>query len=406
MSAIYPTPSQTEHLRSIRNSMAVVACDPEKTRGRLYAEPEPRTRTAYQRDRDRIIHCGAFRRLKHKTQVFVYDYDGGGDHHRTRLTHSLEVAQIARSISRFLGLNEDMAETLALAHDMGHTCFGHAGEDELRLCMADYNGFDHNAQSLRLVTKLEKRYIAFDGLNLTWDTLEGLVKHNGPLLGHPKAKPLPLAIAEYNQIQDLELSTWPSAEAQIAAISDDIAYNTHDIEDGLRAGLFKIEDLEEVPFVFEIFKKIEARAPGLDRGVWVHEATRALIGSMVDDVFTESHRRFSALKPQTTDDVRTLGQQLCGFSAEMAAKDKALKRFLFANMYRHAEVNLMTVQAQKVVRGLFDTLMAEPALMPPEWRRGLDDADKFKTARRVADYIAGMTDRFAQEEYNRLIGEV
>jgi dGTPase len=404
MSVILHTNTPTAQIRSLRNSMAAVAADPAKSRGRLYDEPEPRTRTAYQRDRDRIIHCGAFRRLKHKTQVFVYDYDGGGDHHRTRLTHSLEVAQIARSISRFLGLNEDMAETLALAHDMGHTCFGHAGEDELRLCMADYNGFDHNAQSLRLVTKLEKRYIAFDGLNLTWDTLEGLVKHNGPLTNHPKAKPLPLAIAEYNQIQDLELHTWPSAEAQIAAISDDIAYNTHDIEDGLRAGLFRIEDLEEVPFVFEIFKSIEAKAPGLDRGVWVHEATRQLIGSMVDDVFTESYRRFTALKPETTDDVRRLGQQLCGFSAEMAAKDKALKTFLFANMYRHAEVNRMTEDAQRIVRGLFDALMARPSLMPTEWRRGLEETDKLKTARRVADYIAGMTDRFAQEEYTRLIG--
>lgn len=393
-------------MKALCNSMAGIACDPAKTRGRLYPEPEPSTRTAYQRDRDRIIHCSAFRRLKHKTQVFVYDYDGGGDHHRTRLTHSLEVAQVARSISRFLGLNEDMAETLALAHDMGHTCFGHAGEDELKLCMADYNGFDHNAQSLRLVTKLEKRYIAFDGLNLTWDTLEGLVKHNGPLLGQSQSKPLPLAIAEYNQTHDLELKTWPSVEAQIAAISDDIAYNTHDIEDGLRAGLFTIEALEAVPFVFEIFKSVEQRQPGLEQGVWVHESTRQLIGSMVDDVIRETHRRFLALKPGTTDEVRGLGQQLCGFSAEMAAKDKALKQFLFANMYRHAEVNRMTEAAQTIVHGLFDALLAQPDLLPKEWRKGLDGTDKLKTARRVADYIAGMTDRFAQDEHARLIGQV
>lgn len=398
--------TSTRDISSLRDVMAGIACDPANTRGRLYPEPEPRTRTAYQRDRDRIIHCSAFRRLKHKTQVFVYDHDGGGDHHRTRLTHSLEVAQIARSISRFLGLNEDMAETLALAHDMGHTCFGHAGEDELKLCMEGYNGFDHNAQSLRLVTKLEKRYIAFDGLNLTWDTLEGLVKHNGPLLGGPNAKPLPLAIQEYNDLHDLELATWPSAEAQVAAISDDIAYNTHDIEDGLRAGLFSIDDLEAVPFVNEIFRAVEARKPGLERGVWVHESTRQLIGLMADDVIAESYRRFAAHKPKTTGDVRALGRQLCGFSADMAAKDKALKQFLFANMYRHAEVVRETKAAQRIVRDLFDAFMADPGLLPPEWRAGLDAADRFKTARRVADYIAGMTDRFAQDEHGRIVGPV
>lgn len=382
--------------------MAAIACDPARTRGRLYPEAEARTRTAYQRDRDRIIHCGAFRRLKHKTQVFVYDYES--DHHRTRLTHSLEVAQVARSISRFLGLNEDMAEALALAHDMGHTCFGHSGEDALKECMADYNGFDHNAQSLRLVTKLEKRYVAFDGLNLTWDTLEGLVKHNGPLLGQPNSKPLPLATAEYNATHDLELATWPSAEAQIAAISDDIAYNTHDIEDGLRAKLFAIEDLYPVPLVGAVFKDIAARNPGLDKGVWIHEATRRIIGAMVDDVITESHRRFMALKPKSTADVRALGQQLCGFSTAMAAQDKALKQFLWTNMYRHAEVARMSDDAQRIVRDLFGALMAKPDLLPVEWRKGIDSGDKMKTARRVADYIAGMTDRFAQDEHARLFG--
>ncbi|MDX2144633.1 MAG: deoxyguanosinetriphosphate triphosphohydrolase [Rhodospirillaceae bacterium] len=395
--------TQHDGIAGLRNSMAGIACDPAKTRGRLHAEPEARTRTAYQRDRDRIIHCGAFRRLKHKTQVFMYDAEAG-DHHRTRLTHSLEVAQVARSISRFLGLNEDMAEALALAHDMGHTCFGHAGEDALKECMEAYNGFDHNAQSLRLVTKLEKRYIAFDGLNLTWDTLEGLVKHNGPLLGQPTSKPLPLAIQEYNATHDLELGTWPSAEAQVAAISDDIAYNTHDIEDGLRAGLFEIEALLAVPLVGEVFKDIARRNPGLDTGVWVHEATRRIIGAMVDDVITESHRRFSADKPKTTDEVRGLGRQMCGFSAEMAVKEKALKQFLWANMYRHADVARNVGNAQAIVHRLFDALLADPKLLPKEWQKGLNEADKMKTARRVADYIAGMTDRYAQEEHQRIIG--
>jgi dGTPase len=392
----------TTDIKTLAQSMAALACDPAKTRGRLYKEAEARTRTAYQRDRDRIIHCGAFRRLKHKTQVFVYDREAG-DHHRTRLTHSLEVAQVARSISRFLGLNEDMAEALALAHDMGHTCFGHTGEDALKECMADYNGFDHNAQSLRLVTKLEKRYIAFDGLNLTWDTLEGLVKHNGPLLGQANAKPLPLAIQEYNAQHDLELATWPGAEAQIAAISDDIAYNTHDIEDGLRAKLFTIADMADVPLVGAVFKDIAARNPGLDEGVWVHEATRRIIGAMVDDVIEESYRRFTKLKPKSTADVRALGAQLCGFSADMAAKDKALKQFLWTNMYVHAEVAEMKAEAFQVVKDLFGALMADPSQMPEAWRKGLDSGDKMKTARRVADYIAGMTDRFAQDEHARLV---
>jgi dGTPase len=391
------------HIRDLARAMSAVVCDPAQTRGRLYAEPEAKTRTAYQRDRDRIIHCGAFRRLKHKTQVFVYDREAG-DHHRTRLTHSLEVAQVARSISRFLGLNEDMAEALALAHDMGHTCFGHTGEDALKECMADYNGFDHNAQSLRLVTKLEKRYIAFDGLNLTWDTLEGLVKHNGPLLGGAKSKPLPLAIQEYAAQHDLELATWPSAEAQIAAISDDVAYNTHDIEDGLRAELFTIDDLMQVPWVGNIFKDIAGKNPGLERGVWIHEATRRIMGTMVDDVITESCRRFAAFKPRSTADVRGLGQQLCGFSDDMAAKDKALKKFLWTNMYVHPDVARMKAEGYEIVKDLFSAIFNDLSRLPDEWRRGLDGHDKMKAARRVADYIAGMTDRFAQDEHARIYG--
>jgi dGTPase len=391
------------HIRDLARVMSAVICDPAQTRGRLYPEPEAKTRTAFQRDRDRIIHCGAFRRLKHKTQVFVYDREAG-DHHRTRLTHSLEVAQVARSVSRFLGLNEDMAEALALAHDMGHTCFGHTGEDALKECMENYNGFDHNAQSLRLVTKLEKRYIAFDGLNLTWDTLEGLVKHNGPVVGGAKSKPLPLAIQEYAALHDLELATWPSAEAQIAAISDDVAYNTHDIEDGLRADLFKIDDLMQVPWVGQIFKDIVDKNPGVERGVWIHEATRRVMGTMVDDVITETCRRFAALKPRSTADVRGLGQQLCGFSDDMAAKDKALKKFLWTNMYVHPDVARMKAEGYEIVKDLFSAIFNDLSRLPEEWRRGLDGHDKMKAARRVADYIAGMTDRFAQDEHARIYG--
>jgi len=377
---------------------AALATDPAHSRGRLHREGESPTRTIYQRDRDRIIHCGAFRRLKYKTQVFVY---GEGENYRTRLTHSLEVSQIARSISRFLGLNEDLAEALALAHDLGHTCFGHAGEDVLQECMADYNGFDHNAQGLRIVTKLEHRYAAFDGLNLTWEALEGLVKHNGPVLAKP-GKPVPLAITEYNAVQDLELASWPGAEAQAAAISDDIAYNAHDFDDGLKAGLFPLEAVMELPLVGPIFKSIESRHPGLEKGRLIHESLRALIAAMVNDVILESHRRLMALKPASTADVRALGQGLVGFSAEMAASEKAVKSFLFANMYRHTRVNRMTSKAKRIVRDLFDLLLAEPHLLPEDWHTGMDGPKTLKSARRVADYIAGMTDKFALDEHARL----
>jgi len=388
----------SEEIAKLAGSLAHLATDPAQSRGRLYAEGESATRTIYQRDRDRIIHCGAFRRLKYKTQVFVY---GEGENYRTRLTHSLEVSQIARSISRFVGLNEDMAEALALAHDLGHTCFGHAGEDVLQECMAGYNGFDHNAQSLRIVTKLEHRYAAFDGLNLTWETLEGLVKHNGPITAKPD-KPVPLAITEYNALHDLALTTWPGAEAQAAAISDDIAYNAHDFDDGLKAGLFPLEAVLELPLVGPIFANISQRYPGLEKGRLIHESLRALIAAMVNDVIAEAHRRSAALKPKDTADVRALGQALVGFSAGMAADEKKLKEFLFANMYRHTRVNRMTSKAKRIVRDLFDLLLAEPHLLPEEWSVGIDAPKSLKTARRVADYIAGMTDKFALDEHARL----
>lgn len=389
----------TDAIRNLEGFLGAVASDPEKSRGRLHREGESATRTVYQRDRDRIIHCGAFRRLKYKTQVFVY---GEGENYRTRLTHSLEVAQIARSISRFMGLNEDLAEALALAHDLGHTCFGHAGEDALQECMAPYNGFDHNAQSLRIVTKLEHRYAEFDGLNLTWEALEGLVKHNGPVVRQPESKPIPLAITEYNAAHDLELASWPGAEAQVAALSDDIAYNAHDFDDGLKAGLFPLESVLELPLVGDIFRSVSERYPGLERQRLIHESLRSLIATMVDDVISETHRRFEARKPRSAGDVRELNGALVGFSNEVAAHDRAVKEFLFPNMYRHTRVIRMTSKARRIVRDLFDLLLSEPFLLPEDWRADGDTPNTPKTARKVADYIAGMTDRFALDEHSRL----
>jgi dGTPase len=383
-------------------NLAPYACRPGDSRGRLHVEPESRTRTPFQRDRDRIIHSAAFRRLQYKTQVFVYHE---GDNFRTRLTHSLEVSQIARSIARVLGLDEDLAESLALAHDLGHTPFGHAGEDALQEVLADFGGFDHNAQSLRVVTKLERRYVEFDGLNLSWETLEGLVKHNGPLTG-PLAvrtdKPLPGAITEYVARHDLELGTFASAEAQVAALSDDIAYNNHDIDDGLRAGLFTIGDLADVPLVGPVFRAVAREYPDAEPSLHIHEVVRRMIGMMILDCIAETGRRVETYKPACAADVRGLGVPLVAFSDEMRANDQALRRFLFPNMYRHFTVNRMTSKGRRVVRDLFTLLHAEPECLPPEWGRLSDGPGTAKTARVVADYIAGMTDRFALDEYRRL----
>ncbi len=382
---------------------AVYACRPEASRGRLVPEPESTMRSVFQRDRDRIIHSTAFRRLKHKTQVFVFHE---GDHYRTRLTHTIEVAQIARTISRALGLNEDLAETLALAHDLGHTPFGHAGEDALDRVMRPYGGFDHNAQTLRILTKLERRYAAFDGLNLTWETLEGVVKHNGPMIG-PWADPnrpreLPAAIVEYTAQHDLELDTFASAEAQVAALSDDIAYTNHDIDDGLRAKLFTIDDLLEVPLVGPVFAEVAARYPGLEEDRLIGESIRRLIDRMVMDLLAETRRRLRLWQPRSPDEVRRLGQPVVAFSTELEEQLKHLRDFLFKRMYRHYKVNRMTSKARRVVAELFELFLREPNCLPEEWRRQADGAGTPKTARLVADYIAGMTDRFALKEHQRL----
>jgi dGTPase len=374
--------------------LAPFACRAEQSRGRLYPEAESRTRSPFSRDRDRIIHSAAFRRLQYKTQVFVYHE---GDNFRTRLTHSLEVAQIARSISRQLKLDEDLAEALALAHDLGHPPFGHAGEDALKEVMQPFGGFDHNARSLRVVTLLETRYPGFDGLNLAWETLEGLVKHNGPL-----KSPMPAYITEYQARHDLELSTWPSAEAQVAALSDDIAYNNHDVEDGLRAGLFTVADLMPIPVVGPMFEAISKQYPGLDPARLIHTVVRELIGAMVEDLVAETKRRIQAANPQSASDVRALGQALVGFSGPMVDADKALKKFLFAHMYRHYKVNRMTSKARRVVKDLFALFLAEPECLPDDWREKAGPKNSPETALLVCDYVAGMTDRFALEEHRRL----
>ena len=383
------------------------ASRPEESRGRLVAEPESATRTAFQRDRDRIIHSGAFRRLIHKTQVFVYHE---GDYYRTRLTHSLEVAQIARSISRALGFNEDLAEALALAHDLGHPPFGHAGEAALDSAMADHGGFDHNEQTFRVLTLLERRYAGFDGLNLTWECLEGIVKHNGPLVGpaaqgKQRDRPVPATIAAYCAVrQDLELDTWPGPEAQVAALADDIAYNNHDIDDGLRAGLFDIADLADVPLVGPVFGEVARGNPGLDPARLIHESVRRLIDLMVTGLLEETRRRLRAARPRSAAELRQLGQPVVAFSAAMAENDRALKRFLFERMYRHEKVNQMTANARRVVCELYETYMSSPEHLPDDWRAQYEQGDEDGKARVVGDYIAGMTDRYALTEHERLFG--
>jgi len=375
-------------------ALAAYACRPEESRGRLHPEPESPSRSVFQRDRDRIIHSSAFRRLQYKTQVFVYHE---GDHYRTRLTHSLEVAQIARSIARRLGLNEDLAEALSLAHDLGHTPFGHAGEDALNEVMKEFGGFRHNDQTLRVLTKLEHRYAGFDGLNLTWETLEGIAKHNGPLKGE-----LTPTLANYVKQHDLELATWPAAEAQVAALADDIAYDNHDTDDGLRAGLFAIADLAEVPLLGPVFVEVDKLHPGIEETRRIHEAIRRLIDRMIGDVVAESLRRIAALKAQSAADIRRHTAAVIAFSPGMREQERGLRRFLFERMYRHYRVNRMASKARRIVQELFRLLHAEPQCLPTEWQSQAAGAGARETARIVADYIAGMTDRFALDEHYRL----
>jgi dGTPase len=391
-----------------REPLAPFAADATRSRGRQFPEPASPTRTEYQRDRDRILHSTAFRRLKDKTQVFLFDE---GDHYRTRLTHTLEVAQIARAIARALRLDEDLAEALALAHDLGHTPFGHAGERALDQAMAEFGGFDHNGQSLRVVTSLERHYPHFDGLNLTWETLEGLVKHNGPLtaatgkpIGRYASSGLPFAIAEYAKLNDLGLSTHASGEAQAAAIADDIAYDAHDIDDGLRAGLLTLESLRETPLPGRLLAEIERDYPALPPHRKTHELIRRLITGMIEDVIGESLLRVEALAPASADAIRVAPNPVVGFSATFAEADRAIKTKLDRDVYRHRRVMQVMDRAEDVVRRLFDRYWSDPNALPEEWRPSPEAGDNMR-ARRVADFLAGMTDRFALGEYARLFDE-
>ncbi len=379
----------------MRGLLKPYACKAIASRGRLVSEPDSPPRSDFERDRDRIIHSASFRRLKHKTQVFVYHE---GDHYRTRLTHSIEVAQVARAIARSLGVDEDLTEALALAHDLGHTPFGHAGESELDRLMAAFGGFDHNAQSLRIVTKLERRYALFDGLNLTWESIEGLAKHNGPRAGQS----VPQVVREIARQHALELETFPSCEAQVAALSDEIAYNAHDIDDGLRAGLFDVIDLGDLPLAGEALAEVLKSYPKIDRSRVIHETVRRLISWMVQDVVAETEHRIGRSRPASTDDVRALREPLVSFSAQLAEKNRVLQSFLAARMYKHDRVLMIVARAHRVVRDLFEAYMNDAKLLPDGWREEALFDDESGYARQVCDFIAGMTDRYALDQHKRL----
>lgn len=385
-------------LQDQRGGHAPYATRAAETRGRLIKEPPSATRNEFQRDRDRIIHSGAFRKLRNKTQVFI---ENEGDYYRTRLTHSLEVAQIARSISRALGLDEDMAETVALAHDLGHTCFGHAGEEGLAEAMKPYGGFSHNDQTFRILTKLEHRYIQFDGLNLTWETLEGVVKHNGPLGNGSHVSP---TVKEFSKQWDLELASFAGPEAQVAALSDDIAYNTHDIDDGQRAGFFRLEDLKGLPLFGPMLSEIQERHPGAPGERVMQETVRQVIGLMVTDLLETTRANIREIGPSSAADIRHADKAAVSFSFPMHQNIKTLRDFLNARMYRHSKVNRICAKARKIVKDLFAFFMAEPACLPNSWYEALRAQGEGETAkaRLIADYVAGMTDRYAVQEHRRL----
>jgi dGTPase len=385
---------------------SVYGCDPDRSRGRLFDEPPSKSRSPFRRDCDRVIHSTAFRRLKYKTQVFVFHE---GDHYRTRLTHTLEVAQIARALARQLGLDEDLTETLALAHDLGHPPFGHAGERALDICLQAHGGFDHNAQSLRVVTSLEHRYPDFDGLNLTWEALEGIVTHNGPLIdksgaavGRYRDHGVPLGISEYNGIYDLELWSFASLEAQVAAIADDIAYDAHDIDDGLRAGLFRVDDLKVMPLIAEMIADIARHYPDLDDDRRGAELVRELISYLIGAVVAEAGRRLRAARLRSVDDVRNHGGVLIAFPAGVAQAEADIKAFLKLRMYRHDRVMHVMGEAESILFDLFARYQKTPGDLPAEWLPPDGEDSETERARRIGNFIAGMTDRFALTEHQRL----
>lgn len=378
--------------------LAPYACRPDQSRGRVHEEPESRHRSPFQRDRDRIIHTSAFRRLKYKTQVFIHHV---GDHYRTRLTHTLEVAQITRSLARALMVNEDLAEAVALAHDLGHTPFAHIGEEYLKRCMKDLDGFEHNDQSLRILTTLERKYPGWNGLNLTWETLEGVVKHNGPVSG-----PLPVTLKELQAVVDLEIHSHASLEAQVAALSDDIAYNNHDVEDGLRAGLFSLDDLQELTLLRKVIRGVKDNYPDVEHRYLVQETIRDMIGYMVDDVFETTTQNLRELEPKSVDDIRGCGRQIVCFSEDMKEQVDELRSFLYKKMYRHYTMNRIWLKVERIVTELFEAFTNNYQLLPDPWQKRVEDAggmiDNIALARIVSDYIAGMTDRYAVKEHERL----
>ena len=384
-----------------KDGLAVYASRPEESRGRLYPESPSKTRCDFERDRDRIIHSAAFRRLKFKTQVFVYHE---GDHYRTRLSHSIEVAQVARSIARLLKVNEDLAETCSLAHDLGHTPFAHAGEEALKACMKSYGSFDHNDQTLRVVTILEKKYPHFDGLNLTWESLEGLVKHSGILCKKGEKTEFGITLDAIREEMDMMLDTYPSIEAQIAGLADDIAYNSHDLDDGLAAGLFTLKDMEKVSWVEEIIAEKRGEYQGIDEKLLAQEVVREVMGSYILDVRAESMCRIAALNPVCADDVRYADGMVVGMSGDMEKKDKALREFLKKHLYRHPHLNRVRLKTSRIVQDLFETFMANHRCLPPEWLKQVENVPEgwepeVWRARSVSDYIASMTDRFAILEH-------
>jgi len=387
-------------------ALASYATDPWKTRGRLYPEPTSPTRSEFQRDRDRIVHTTAFRRLKHKTQVFIAH---DGDHYRTRLTHTIEVAQIARALARALKLDDDLAEGVALVHDFGHTPFGHTGEDALHAVLEPYGGFDHNAQSLRIVTKLERRYAEFDGINLTWESLEGLVKHNGPLLdkqGRGTRGPVPQPILDYTALNDLELDTHASLEAQCAAIADDIAYNTHDIDDGLRSGYLTFDMLEEIPFLSGLMAEVRDRYPGLEANRFTHEIMRRQITRMVEDVISVAQARLKDIRPESVEDVRAADITFATFSDEFATTDRQIKQLLFKHIYRHPDIMRIRAGAAQIVTDLYGAFMADPEQMQSHyWYDTIRNMPEHVKARHVGDYLAGMTDTYAIAAHKRLFDQ-
>jgi dGTPase len=378
--------------------LAIYACRPDQSKGRIFDEPESKYRTCFQRDRDRLVHSQAFRRLKYKTQVFVYHQ---GDHYRTRLTHSLEVAQIARTMARALMVNEDLAETVALAHDLGHPPFAHSGEEALNECMKDVGGFDHNDQSLRVLTCVERKYPDFIGLNLSWETLEGVVKHNGPIEMTSKT----VALRDMQTKTDLQLNSYATIEAQIAALADDIAYNNHDVEDGLYAGLFTLDDLREVPFVNDIYSQIEKDYPHISTEMKTHQMIRDMIGAMVEDVLEEAQRRLKELNPQSPDDIRAASHAMIAFSTPMLEKVNELRNFLWTRMYHHHSVCRTMGKVKRIVTDLYDAFMSDEKLLSAQKRERIreeTDGSDEQRARIIADYIASMTDRYAIRMHDTL----